>query len=236
MHIPDGFLDPKISYGLMGAAVAALSYSLGRVRQALAELSPQEAMAAVCTGARNLVNKGRRRLSALGENLIYMMGMVAALVFAAQMFNFPVASGTSGHLIGAALAVVLLGPFMGLVAVAAVVIIQALFFADGGLIVMGANVINMAVVASLVSYYLYTWTKKYLPEWLSIFIAAWASVMSAALATALEIGFSGTYAMGAVLSAMLSVHAIIGLAEGLITVALVNIFRKLVLTGGEGQQ
>ncbi|MBN2057189.1 MAG: energy-coupling factor ABC transporter permease [Candidatus Saganbacteria bacterium] len=233
MHIPDGFLDPKISYGLIGAAVGALAYALAKVKQAVTELAPQESLAAAGRGIKSLAGKGRRVLSQLGEQKVYQMGMVAALVFAAQMFNFPVDQGTSGHLIGAALATVLLGPFMGLLVVASVVIIQALFFADGGLIAMGANVINMAVIASLVSYYLYAWTKRYLPEWLSVFIAAWFSVMTAALAASLEIAFSGTFALGAVLSAMLTVHAVIGLAEGLITLALVRAFWLLVRVGEE---
>ena len=112
MHIPDGFIDPKIAYGLMGAAVAALSYSLARVKAAVTSLAPQEAFAAVGKGVKSLAGRSRRVLTKLGEQKIYKMGMVASLVFAAQMFNFPVAAGTSGHLIGGVLAVVLLGPLL----------------------------------------------------------------------------------------------------------------------------
>ncbi|MFC1571202.1 energy-coupling factor ABC transporter permease [Candidatus Margulisiibacteriota bacterium] len=228
MHIPDGFVNPGISYGLMGAAVAVLGYCGAKVKEAVTILAEQPAFAGAGRGASSLAGKGRRVLSKLGEQKIYQMGMVAALVFAAQMFNFPVASGTSGHLIGGVLAVVLLGPFAGTIAVAAVVIIQALFFADGGLIVMGANVINMACIAGLLSYYAYARLKKYLPEFLSIGAIAWASVMLAATATSLQLGLSGTYAFGLVLPAMLKVHAIIGVAEALITIVLVKTFRKLV--------
>ncbi len=228
MHIPDGFIDPKISYGLMGAAVAVLSYSLAKVKAAVTVLAEQPAFAGVGKGIKSLAGKGRRVLTRLGEQKITLMGMVAALVFAAQMFNFPIDQGTSGHLIGGVLAVVLLGPFAGTIAVAAVVIIQALFFADGGLIVMGANVVNMACLGALVSYYVYAGLKRYLLEWQSIAVAAWCSVMIAATATSLEIGLSGTFALGAVMGAMLKVHAVIGVAEALITVALVNVFRKLV--------
>jgi len=226
MHIPDGFIDPKISFGLIGAAVAVLSYCFARVKAALAALAPQEALAVVGAG----IQKGKRVLSSLGERFIYLIGMVAALVFAAQMFNFPVAQGTSGHLIGGVLAVVLLGPFAGTIAVAVVVVIQALFFADGGLIVMGANVLNMACIGALVGYYIYAGLKRIMPEWLSVGFAAWSSVMLAALAASLEIGLSGTFAMGAVLSSMLKVHAVIGVAEAMITIVLVNVFRKLALT------
>jgi cobalt/nickel transport system permease protein len=231
MHIPDGFLDPKISYGLMGAAVAVLSYCFARVKAAVTALAPQEAFATVGKGISNLTGKSRRILTRLGEQRIYQMGMVAALVFAAQMFNFPIASGTSGHLIGGVMAVVLLGPFAGTIVIAAVLMVQAFFFADGGLIALGANVINMAFLAGFLSYYLYSVLKKHLLEWQSIALTAWCSVVLAALAASLEIGLSGTFALGAVTSSMLKVHVIIGLAEALITVALANVFRKMVPQG-----
>jgi len=227
MHIPDGFIDPKISYGLMGAAVAALGYCLAKVREAVTALAPQEAFAAAGRNVRGLAGKSRRMLTRLGEQKIYRMGMVAALIFAAQMFNFPIDQGTSGHLIGGVLAVVLLGPFAGAIAVATVLVVQALFFADGGLAVMGANIINMAFLGALVSYYIYAGLKKHMWEWLSIGIAAWVSVMLAAAATSLEIGLSGTFALPAVMGSMLRVHAVIGAAEALITIALVKAFRKM---------
>ena len=227
MHIPDGFIDPKISFGLMGAAVAVLGYCFAKVKTAVTALAEQPAFAGAGEGIKNLTGKGRRVLTRFGEQKIYLMGMVAALIFAAQMFNFPVAQGTSGHLIGGVLAVVLLGPFAGTIAVAAVVIIQALFFADGGLVVMGANLINMACLGALAGYYLYIGIGKYLRQWLSIAVAAWCSIMIAAAAASFEIGVSATYALSAVMSSMLKVHAVIGVAEALITVGLVNVFRKL---------
>ncbi|MEE8637475.1 MAG: energy-coupling factor ABC transporter permease [Candidatus Margulisiibacteriota bacterium] len=234
MHIPDGFIDPKISYGLMGAAVAVLGYCLHKVKAAVTALAPREAFAAVGRGVKSLTGKGRRVLTKLGEQKIYLMGMVAALVFAAQMFNFSIDKGTSGHLIGGVLAVVLLGPFAGTIVIAAVLMVQALFFADGGLVVMGANIVNMAFFGALLSYYIYAGLKRYLKEWLSIGIAAWCSVVIAALAASLEIGLSGTFALGVVMGSMLKVHAVIGLAEALITVVLIQIFRKVVPIG-EGQ-
>jgi cobalt/nickel transport system permease protein len=227
MHIPDGFIDPKISFGLMGAAVAVLGYCFAKVKTAVTALVEQPAFAGVGEGIKNLTGKGRRVLTKIGEQKIYLMGMVAALIFAAQMFNFPIAQGTSGHLIGGVLAVVLLGPFAGTIAVAAVVIVQALFFADGGLMVIGANLINMACLGALASYYIYIWVGKYLRQWLSIAMAAWCSVIIAATAASFEIGISGTYSLAAVMFSMLKVHAVIAVAEALITVVLVNIFRKL---------
>lgn len=236
MHIPDGFINTKISVGLMGAAVAVLGYCFAKVKAAVTALVSQEAFAGAGNGIKSLTGKGRRVLTKLGEHKVYLMGMTASLVFAAQMFNFPIDSGTSGHLIGGVLAVVLLGPYAGTIVIAAVVAIQALFFADGGLIAMGANVVNMACLGALASYYIYNWLKKYMPESLSIALTAWCSVMIAAAATSLEIGMSGTYSLALVMQAMLRVHAIIGIAEALITIALVNIFRKLVPTIKEEQQ
>ena len=231
MHIPDGFIDPKISYGLMGAAVAVLGYCLNKVRAAVTALAPQEAFAAMGEGVKSLAGRGRRVLTKLGERKIYLMGMVAALVFAAQMFNFPIDKGTSGHLIGGVLAVVLLGPFAGTIVIAAVLAIQMLFFADGGMLALGANIINMAFFGALLSYYIYVFLKKYILEWQSIAVAAWCSVVMATLATSLEIGLSGTFALSMVTAAMLKVHVIIGIAEALISVVLIQVFRKMVPIG-----
>jgi cobalt/nickel transport system permease protein len=216
----------------MGAAVAVLGYCFQKVKAAVTALAPREAFAAAGKGIVSMAGKSRRMLTKFGEQKIYLMGMVAALVFAAQMFNFPVDKGTSGHLIGGVLAVVLLGPFAGTIALAAVVIIQALFFADGGLVALGANVVNMAGFGALAGFYIYAGLKKRLTEWLSIALAAWCSVMLAAVAASLEIGLSGTFALGAVMLAMLKAHSVIGVAEALVTVVLVKTFRRLV-PGGE---
>ncbi|MFH1683839.1 MAG: energy-coupling factor ABC transporter permease [Candidatus Margulisiibacteriota bacterium] len=225
MHIPDGFIDPKISYGLMGAAVAVLSYCFSKVKAMVTELAPQEAFAAAGDKVKSFAGKSRR---VFAEQKLYQMGMVASLVFAAQMFNFPVASGTSGHLIGGVLAAVLLGPFAGTIVVAVVLAVQMLFFADGGMLALGANIINMAFLGSLLCYYIYFGLKKYVWEWASIGIAAWCSVVIAALATSFEIGLSGTYSLAAITSSMLKVHIVIGIAEALITIALVQVFRGMI--------
>lgn len=231
MHIPDGFLDPKISMGMMGAAVAVLAYSVAKVREAVTAVAPQAALAAVGKGVQSMALGGRRVLTKLGEQKIYQMGMVASLVFAAQMFNFPVAQGTSGHLIGGVLAAILLGPFAGTIVIAVVLTVQMLFFADGGLLAIGANIVNMAVIGSLGCYYIYYFSKKYIPEWIAIMAAAWSSVVLASLACALQIGFSGTIAMGAVVPAMLRIHVLIGIAEALITLAFISLFRSMVAVG-----
>ncbi len=228
MHIPDGFLDPKISTGLIGAAVTVLAYSLAKVRESITALAPAQALALAGKGITNLSIKAQRILTKDSESFIYKMGMVAALIFAAQMFNFPINSGTSGHLIGGVFAAVILGPFAGAIVISAVLAIQMLFFADGGLLAIGANIINMAFFGTILAYYIYTLFKRVGPEWLAIMIAAWASVVMAALACTMELGFSGTIPFNLVIPAMLKVHAVIGISEALITLILIKFFRRLI--------
>jgi cobalt/nickel transport system permease protein len=235
MHIPDGFLDPKISSGLAGLAGLVLAHSLSKVKQAATVVVPKAALAVAGKGARSISLGSRRVMTKFGESLLMRTAAIASLIFAAQMFNFPITGGTSGHLIGGVLAVVLVGPFAGTLAIAGVLIVQSLFYADGGLLALGANIINMAVCGALVSYYVYSWLNKTMPEWLSIMITAWLSVVMASLICALEIGFSGTIAFGAVIPAMLKVHALIGLAEAMITLALINLFRPMMPASEEKQ-
>ncbi|KAF0133241.1 MAG: cobalt/nickel transport system permease protein [Candidatus Saganbacteria bacterium] len=227
MHIPDGFLDPKISAGMMGAAAMALGYCFSKLKAAVTAVVSQHALAVAGKGVQSIASGGRRVLTKLGEQKIYQMGMTASLIFAAQMFNFPISSGTSGHLIGGVFASVILGPFAGAIVIASVLLVQSFFFADGGLLALGANIINMAVLGSLVCYYIYYYLKKIAPEVVAIMAAAWTSVVLAALACSLQIGFSGTIALSEIIPAMMRVHMVIGIAEALITLALVNVFRSM---------
>lgn len=227
MHIPDGFLDPRISSGLVGAAAAVLAISTVKVKAAITALQPVEALAAAGKGMGNVVGRMRKVLTGEGERTIYQMGMVAALIFAGQMFNFPIGQGTSGHLIGGVFAAVILGPAAGALVIAAVLAVQMFFFADGGVLAIGANIINLSLFGTIVAYYIYYYLKKAIPEWLAILAAAWAAVPLAAFVCALELGFSGTIPYEKVIPAMVSVHVVIGIAEALITLALVNIFRAL---------
>jgi cobalt/nickel transport system permease protein len=153
-----------------------------------------------------------------------MAGLVAVFVFAAQMINFPVAAGTSGHLLGGALAAILVGPWTGVLAVGVVVLIQALLFADGGLSALGLNLVNMALVTAAVAWPVFRLLVRILPRtqvaWTSAaFAAAWMSVPASALAFSLEyaVGGTGTYSTGTVLTAMLGTHLVIGIGEGIIT-------------------
>lgn len=169
-------------------------------------------------------------ITEIGKKKINQMAIVGMWIFAAQMFNFPnfpINNGTSGHLIGGVFASVVLGPYAGAVVVSIVLIIQAIFFSDGGIISIGANIINMAVIGSLLCYYIYIAFKKIAPDFIAILIASWFSVMLAALGCSLEIAFSGVIGFKEITAAMLKVHSIIGLFEGIITLALVKLFNKV---------
>ncbi len=192
MHIPDGFLSMTVVLVCWVLAAAGVGIALWRNRRVL------------------------------GERQVPLMGVLSAFVFAAQMLNFPVAGGTSGHLVGGALAAILLGPWAGILVMTVVVAVQGLLFQDGGLLVMGANVTNMALVSTLVGYGVYRGVRLLAGErrWGTLaggFAAGWVSVFIAAVAAAVELGFSGTSAIGVALPAMAGVHALIGIGEGLIT-------------------
>jgi cobalt/nickel transport system permease protein len=195
LHIPDGFVSPGVAAVGWVLTAAAVAYS---ARRANAELE---------------------------ERAVPLMGVMAAFIFAGQMVNFPVAGGTSGHLLGGTLAAILLGgPWLAIVVMAAVVGLQALVFQDGGLVALGVNVLNMGVLTSLVGWGVYAAalriTKGSAPATLAAaFVAGWLSVEAATLATSLQLAVSGTSPLEVVLPAMLGVHAVIGLGEGAITAA-----------------
>jgi cobalt/nickel transport system permease protein len=149
------------------------------------------------------------------------MGVMAAFIFAAQMINFPVAGGTSGHLLGGTLAAITLGPWAGMLVMTAVIAVQALLFQDGGLLVMGANILNMGLITVAIGYGLYRAVSSgnRTLKLTVAGIAAWLSVMAGALFTSLQLWLSGTSQLQLVIPAMLTVHALIGVGEALITVA-----------------
>jgi cobalt/nickel transport system permease protein len=159
------------------------------------------------------------------------MGVMAAFIFAAQMINFPIAGGTSGHLLGAALATVLLGPWCASITITTVLVIQCLFFQDGGVTALGANVLNMAIIGPLVAMGIYTAVTRLIGDKKGVtagaFIAAWASVVAAAAFAALELAFSGTVPFKVVFPAMIGWHVLIGFGEGLITAVVVSFVRSI---------
>lgn len=200
MHIPDGFLDTATS-------VATWALSAGGVGVA--------------------VRRGNRELE---ERRVPLMGVTAAFIFAAQMMNFTVAGGTSGHLLGGALAAILLGPWSGMLVLTSVLTVQALLFQDGGLLALGANIFNMSVVGVLVGWAVYTALRRWLSSktWATMvsgFVAAWLSVVIASLVAAVELAVSGASPWAVVVPAMGIVHALIGIGEGAITVGVLAFLR-----------
>lgn len=197
MHIPDGFLSAPVAAATGVVAVAAI---------------------AVAVKATN---------KKMGEKQVPMMGVLAAFIFAAQMLNFPIAGGTSGHFVGAALAAILLGPWAAVLIMSSVLVVQSLIFQDGGLLALGANITNMGVVAVFSSYYIYKGIDALLKHSRSGIlvgagIGAWFSVVLASLACAAELSISGTSPWTISIVAMGGVHIFIGIGEGLITVAVLS--------------
>ncbi|MDP1545799.1 MAG: energy-coupling factor ABC transporter permease [Anaerolineales bacterium] len=191
LHIPDGFLNLAVSLICWVITVITLGIAISKTNKLL------------------------------GEKQIPLMGVMAAFIFAAQMINFPVAGGTSGHLLGGVLAAIVLGPWAGMLVMTAVIAVQALLFQDGGLLVMGANILNMGLVTAAIGYGLYRSVagQSKTVKLAVTGVAAWLSVMAGALFTALQLWLSGTSPLEIVIPAMLGVHALIGLGEALITVA-----------------
>lgn len=194
MHIPDGFLDAKTWVTTGVLSAGTLAYALRRTRQTLQD----------------------RQVPA--------MGVMAAFIFAAQMVNFPIVGGTSGHLIGAVLAAVTLGPWSASIVMAVILILQSLLFQDGGLTALGANILNMGVIAVFAGYGVYRLLERHRTA--GVFVASWVSVMLAAAACAVELAVAGTIPLAVVLPAMLFWHAFIGVGEGLITAAVVEILAR----------
>lgn len=200
MHIPDGFLDTKV---WVAADVAAA------------------AVVAACA---------RKAGRDLQERQVPLLGVTAAFVFAAQMVNFPVAGGTSGHFVGGALVAILLGPASAVIVMTCVLLLQCFLFNDGGLLALGANVLNMAVVGSFLGYGVFRLVRRL---WsgrgslaLAGLVAGWFSVVGAACLCAVELGLSGKYPLAGALAAMGGVHALIGIGEGVITAAVLNFLLK----------
>jgi cobalt/nickel transport system permease protein len=191
LHIPDGFLSIIVSLICWAITALVIMVAISRTNQTL------------------------------GERQVPSMGVMAAFIFAAQMINFPVAGGTSGHLLGGALAAIVLGPWAAMLVMTAVIAVQALLFQDGGLLVMGANILNMGLITAAIGYGLYrgVMNRSRGTKLTIAGFAAWLSVMAGALATAFQLWLSGTSSLQTVVIAMLGVHALIGIGEALITVA-----------------
>lgn len=212
MHIPYGLLSGEVSVATAVAAAPVLGWALHRVK------------------------------NGFGDRAVPAMGMLGAYLFAAQMINFPVAAGTSGHLLGGALAAYLLGPAPGVLVMSVVVTVQAVLFQDGAVTALGANLLNMAVIGVLVPHLVFRlWRRigggRALQTGFGL--GAVLSVLAAAAACSLEIAASRVFPLSLVMGTMLGIHTLIGLAEGLITVAILKFLLRVrpdlvrALTGGD---
>ncbi|WP_107426116.1 energy-coupling factor ABC transporter permease, partial [Streptomyces milbemycinicus] len=164
-----------------------------------------------------------------GERTAPLAGLVAAFIFAVQMLNFPVAAGTSGHLLGGALAAILVGPYTGVLCVSVVLLMQGVLFADGGLTALGVNITDMAVVTTVVAYAVFRAILKLTPRrrrsvTVASFVAALLSVPAAAVAFTAIYALGGTthVSLGKVFTAMVGVHVLIGIGEAVITALTVS--------------
>lgn len=214
MHVPDGFLDAPTSVATGLVAVAGVAVALHKAR------------------------------TELDDRTAPMAGLVAAFIFAGQMMNFPVGAGTSGHLLGGALAAVLVGPWTGALCISVVLIVQSLFMADGGVTALGTNIVLMSLAGCFVGYVVFGALRSILPRRLACVapaagIAALVSVPVVALVFTLLFAIGGTapVEIGAVLTAMVGWHAVIGIGEGLVTglvVAAVVASRPDLVNGARG--
>ena len=233
MHLPDEFLSSGTASGFAGVAALAVGLAVQKVRSAFLKKIPVlKARLATFpdTGSGQGVDS-ENRLSKLGREKIWRMAAVGALVFSAQMVNFPIGDGTSGHLLGGVLAALILGPLEAFLVMVVVLSTQALVFSDGGILALGANIFNMGIVGAIGGYSYFRFlvkesgnTKKNF--WSGAFVAAWFSVVFAAIAASFEIAWSGTKPIATVLPAMTLTHMLIGLSEGVITVMMLVLLHR----------
>ncbi|HEY9648772.1 MAG TPA: energy-coupling factor ABC transporter permease [Chroococcidiopsis sp.] len=198
LHIPDGFLSLPVSVVCWVIAVGLIAVALSKVK------------------------------TEYQERAVPLMGVCAAFIFAAQMINFPIPGGTSGHLLGGTLAGVLLGPWAGTLVMTVVFIVQSVFFQDGGLTVLGANILNMGLIGTLGGYYVYRAVRQVagFNLWrgmaIAVGVASWLSVVVSAIVCALQLAASGTVPLGLALTSMLIWHMLIGVGEVLITILAIS--------------
>ncbi|MFL2690524.1 MAG: energy-coupling factor ABC transporter permease [Candidatus Actinomarina sp.] len=204
MHVPDGFMNVTMS-----AATGVISFGT---------------LWAYIRSAKDLI----------ADKFIALTGMMSALIFVLQMINFPVAAGTSGHLLGGALAVIVLGPRLGLICLSVVVIIQSLLFADGGLSALGVNVLNMAIVTTTTSWFIVKYWIKFIGKNKTSIVtvsvlAGILSVVFSSIAFTIQYAIGGTISIpvGTVLIAMVTTHLIIGLGEGIITALIITLLMRV---------
>jgi cobalt/nickel transport system permease protein len=201
MHIPDGFLSTNTWLSAWFISIGGIGYCLKKTAQTLR------------------------------DRMVPLMGVMSAFIFAAQMLNFPVIGGTSGHLLGGVLAAVLLGPYAAVIVLACVLTVQCFIFQDGGVTALGANIFNMSIIGTMGGYFIYKIIRSILGESKGIIIgaaiASWFSVVIAASACAIELAISGTSPLKVALLAMAGIHALIGIGEAIITTIIIGFVIKV---------
>ena len=201
MHIPNGFLDIKTTIATFLLSGSFLTYALKKSKETLK------------------------------QKYIPLTAVTAAFIFAAQMINFPVAPGTSGHFLGSAFAILIAGPINGSLIMCLVVILQSLIFQDGGLLALGANILNMGIIGTTSAYFVYKFVNKlgnnYIINNLSIFLASLFSVVLVAIAVSIELAISNTVSLKTTLPLMTGFHIIVGFIEGIITVSAMSLIKKI---------
>jgi cobalt/nickel transport system permease protein len=198
MHIPDGFLQPSVAVVTAIVSVVVISAAV------------------------------RKTTKTVDDYTIPVIGVIAAFIFVAQMIQFPVAPGISGHLLGGALAAILMGPWIGSLVITTVLIIQCLVFQDGGLLALGANILNMAIIGVFSAHIVYQPVKKLLPssELYSVFAASLLSVLLTAAAAGVELSVSGAIPFVSGMVFISGVHLLIGLCEAFATVMIVSFIMR----------
>jgi cobalt/nickel transport system permease protein len=201
MHIPDGFIDLKTAAATGFFSISGFIFAIVKVKQYF-----------------------RARV-------VVLMGIFAALVFAAQMINFTILGGTSGHLLGAALTTIILGPYAGSIIITVVLIVQAFAFGDGGISALGANTFNMAIVGVISAYLIYKLITKFSKSravfYTGVAVSSWFSVVIASVFCSFELAISGTYSLGITLGSMLPIHMVIGVGEAIITAIVIAFIDKV---------
>ncbi|MCS7254142.1 MAG: energy-coupling factor ABC transporter permease [Armatimonadota bacterium] len=207
MHIPDGYLSVPVTAVCGLVSICGLALAIRRLKVGIEDAK------------------------------VPTMGVIAAFVFAAQMLNFPIAFGVSGHVLGGLLAAIIVGPEAAVLVMSIVLIFQALLFGDGGLTALGANVLNMALIGSWCAFAIFkllVWLLR--NDGIAIGVAAWLSVVLSSSACAVELWLSGSAPLKLVLPLMAGIHAIIGIGEALVTSAAVVFVKRIrpqiISTGG----
>ncbi|MDR0977430.1 MAG: energy-coupling factor ABC transporter permease [Endomicrobium sp.] len=222
MHIPDGFLSNNLAGGLLTGAIGMLVYCFSQILKTIPVLEESE----VCSTNSRQINLQPAEFSKYISKYFYKLGLISIWVFAFQMFNIPIKSATSAHLLGGVFACVLSGPYAGFIIMSLILTIQALLFSDGGLLSLGANILNMAFIGSFLSYYVYKFFSKK-NYYLGIFAASFFSVMTASSACLIELGLSGSISFSTAFKNMMSIHAAAACLETLMTIILLRIFKTI---------